>query len=102
MNSGMNAFAMMAIPFFIYAGDLMIRGGIAERLIQMAASLVGHLRGGLSQVNVVTCTLFGGFPARPSPTPAVGGLMIPQMKKRGCMMPTTPSTSPPTRAIIAP
>ena len=61
MNSGMNAFAMMAIPFFIYAGDLMIRGGIAERLIQMAASLVGHLRGGLGQVNVVTLSLIHIF-----------------------------------------
>ncbi|MDP3544587.1 MAG: TRAP transporter large permease subunit, partial [Phreatobacter sp.] len=57
MNSGMNAFAMMAIPFFIYSGDLMIRGGIAERLIAFAASLVGHLRGGLGQVNVLTSTL---------------------------------------------
>jgi tripartite ATP-independent transporter DctM subunit len=80
----MNAFAMMAIPFFIYAGDLMIRGGIAERLIQMAASLVGHLRGGLGQVNVVTCTLFGGISGSAvADASAVGGLMIPQMKKRG-------------------
>jgi tripartite ATP-independent transporter DctM subunit len=84
MNSGMNAFAMMAIPFFIYAGDLMIRGGIAERLIQMAASMVGHLRGGLGQVNVVTCTLFGGISGSAvADASAVGGLMIPQMKKRG-------------------
>jgi len=84
MNSGMNHFAMMAIPFFIYAGDLMIRGGIAERLIQMAASLVGHLRGGLGQVNVVTCTLFGGISGSAvADASAVGGLMIPQMKKRG-------------------
>lgn len=84
MNSGMNAFAMMAIPFFIYAGDLMIRGGIAERLIQMAASLVGHLRGGLGQVNVVTSTLFGGISGSAvADASAVGGLMIPQMKKRG-------------------
>lgn len=84
MNSGMNHFAMMAIPFFIYAGDLMIRGGIAERLIQMAASLVGHLRGGLGQVNVLTCTLFGGISGSAvADASAVGGLMIPQMKKRG-------------------
>ncbi|WP_332688962.1 TRAP transporter large permease [Bosea sp. (in: a-proteobacteria)] len=84
MNSGMGAFAMMAIPFFIYAGDLMIRGGIAERLIQMASSLVGHLRGGLGQVNVVTCTLFGGISGSAvADASAVGGLMIPQMVKRG-------------------
>ncbi|QCK84613.1 TRAP transporter large permease [Phreatobacter aquaticus] len=84
MNSGMNAFAMMAIPFFIYSGDLMIRGGIAERLISFAASLVGHLRGGLGQVNVVTATLFGGISGSAvADASAVGGIMIPQMVKRG-------------------
>jgi tripartite ATP-independent transporter DctM subunit len=84
MNSGMNAFAMMAIPFFIYAGDLMIRGGIAERLVRFAAGLVGHLRGGLGQVNVVTCTLFGGISGSAvADASAVGGIMIPQMVKRG-------------------
>jgi tripartite ATP-independent transporter DctM subunit len=84
INSGMNAFAMMAIPFFIFAGDLMIRGGIAERLINFAASMVGHLRGGLGQVNVVTCTLFGGISGSAvADASAVGGIMIPQMKARG-------------------
>lgn len=84
INSGMNVFAMMAIPFFIYAGDLMIRGGIAERLINFAASLVGHVRGGLGQVNVVTSTLFGGISGSAvADASAVGGLMIPQMEKRG-------------------
>jgi tripartite ATP-independent transporter DctM subunit len=84
MNSGMSVFAMMAIPFFIYAGDLMIRGGIAERLINFAASLVGHLRGGLGQVNIVTSTLFGGISGSAvADASAVGGLMIPQMEKRG-------------------
>jgi tripartite ATP-independent transporter DctM subunit len=84
MNSGMNAFAMMAIPFFIYSGDLMIRGGIAERLIAFAASLVGHLRGGLGQVNVLTSTMFGGISGSAvADASAVGGLMIPQMVKRG-------------------
>ncbi len=84
MNSGMNAFAMMAIPFFIYSGDLMIRGGIAERLIAFAAALVGHLRGGLGQVNVLTSTMFGGISGSAvADASAVGGLMIPQMVKRG-------------------
>jgi tripartite ATP-independent transporter DctM subunit len=74
----------MAIPFFIYAGDLMIRGGIAARLIGFAASLVGHLRGGLGQVNVVTSTLFGGISGSAvADASAVGGLMIPEMEKRG-------------------
>jgi tripartite ATP-independent transporter DctM subunit len=84
MSTGMNAFAMLAIPFFIYSGDLMIRGGIADRLIQFAASLVGHMRGGLGQVNVITCTLFGGISGSAvADASAVGGIMIPQMVKRG-------------------
>ena len=84
LNSGMNAFAMMAIPFFIFAGDLMIRGGIAERLVNFAAAMVGHLRGGLGQVNILTCTLFGGISGSAvADASAVGGIMIPQMKSRG-------------------
>ncbi|HEV7308567.1 TRAP transporter large permease [Ensifer sp.] len=84
LNSGMNVFAMMAIPFFIFAGDLMVRGGIANRLIRFAAGLVGHLRGGLGQVNIVASTLFGGISGSAvADASAVGGLMIPQMAKRG-------------------
>lgn len=84
LNAGMNAFAMMAIPFFIFAGDLMIRGGIADRLIRFAASLVGHLRGGLGQVNIVASTFFGGVSGSAiADASAVGGIMIPQMEKRG-------------------
>lgn len=84
LNSGMNVFAMMAIPFFIFAGDLMVRGGIANRLIRFAAGLVGHLRGGLGQVNVVASTLFGGISGSAvADASAVGGLMVPQMAARG-------------------
>jgi len=74
----------MAIPFFIFAGDLMVRGGIAERLIRFAAGLVGHMRGGLGQVNIVASTLFGGISGSAvADASAVGGLMIPQMAARG-------------------
>ncbi len=84
LNSGMNAFSMLAIPFFIFAGDLMMRGGIADRLIGMAASLVGHLRGGLGQVNVVASTLFGGISGSAvADASAIGGIMIPQMARHG-------------------
>ena len=84
LNSGMNVFSLMAVPFFIYAGDLMVRGGIAHRIIAFAGSLVGHLRGGLGQVNIVTATLFGGISGSAvAEAAAVGGLMIPQMKARG-------------------
>ena len=52
LNSGMSVFSLLAIPFFIYAGDLMVRGGIAQRIVAFAGSLVGHVRGGLGQVNI--------------------------------------------------
>lgn len=84
LNSGISAFALLAIPFFIYAGDVMVRGGIAEKLVKLAASMVGHMRGGLGQVNIVASTLFGGVSGSAvADASAVGGLMVPQMKKRG-------------------
>jgi tripartite ATP-independent transporter DctM subunit len=84
MNSGVSSFSLMAIPFFIYAGDLMVRGGIAARLIALAAGLVGHFRGGLGQVNIAASTLFGGISGSAvADASAIGGLMIPQMKARG-------------------
>src|SRR5688572_5180813 len=84
MNSGMSVFSLLAIPFFVYAGDLMVRGGIASRIVAFAGSLVGHVRGGLGQVNIATATLFGGISGSAvAEAAAVGGLMIPQMKARG-------------------
>lgn len=84
LNSGISSFALLAIPFFIYAGDVMARGGIAEKLVRLAASMVGHTRGGLGQVNIVASTMFGGVSGSAvADASAVGGLMIPQMKKRG-------------------
>ena len=84
LNSGMSIFSLLAIPFFIYAGDLMVRGGIAQKIVAFAASLIGHVRGGLGQVNIVTATLFGGISGSAvAEAAAVGGLMIPQMKARG-------------------
>ncbi|APH70840.1 TRAP transporter large permease [Aquibium oceanicum] len=84
LNSGMSVFSLLAIPFFIYAGDLMVRGGIASRIVAFAGSLVGHLRGGLGQVNIAASTLFGGISGSAvAEAAAVGGLMIPQMKARG-------------------
>lgn len=84
MNSGMSIFTLLAIPFFIYAGDLMVRGGIAQRIVAFAGALVGHLRGGLGQVNIAASTLFGGISGSAvAEAAAVGGLMIPQMKARG-------------------
>lgn len=64
MTSGMNAFSFLAIPFFIFAGELMLYGGIADRIVNFAKSMAGHVRGGLGMSNVLACTLFGAFPAR--------------------------------------
>lgn len=84
LNSGISVFALMAIPFFIYAGELMVRGDIARRLVALAGSIVGHLRGGLGQVNITASVLFGGISgSAAADASAIGGLMIPQMEKRG-------------------
>jgi tripartite ATP-independent transporter DctM subunit len=84
LNSGVSVFALMAIPFFIYAGDLMVRGDIARRLVGLAGALVGHLRGGLGQVNIIASVMFGGVSgSAAADASAVGGLMVPQMKARG-------------------
>ena len=82
--SGVSVFTLMAIPFFIFAGDLMVRGGIASRIVAFAGSLIGHVRGGLGQVNIAASTLFGGISGSAvAEAAAVGGIMIPQMKARG-------------------
>ena len=59
MATGLDSFALLAIPFFILAGELMNRGGIATRLIDFAKALVGSLPGGLAYVNIVGCMVFG-------------------------------------------
>jgi tripartite ATP-independent transporter DctM subunit len=84
MTSGMNAFSFLAIPFFIFAGELMLYGGIADKIVDFAKSVVGHVRGGLGMSNVVACTLFGGVSGSPvADVSAMGAVMIPLMKKEG-------------------
>lgn len=84
MVSGMNPFSFLAIPFFIFAGEIMMYGGIADRLIAFAKSLVGHVRGGLGMSNVLACTMFGGVSGSPvADVSAMGAVLIPQMKKEG-------------------
>jgi tripartite ATP-independent transporter DctM subunit len=83
-SAGASAASLIAIPLFIFAGEMMLRGGIAERLISFAAALVGHLRGGLGQINVLASLFFGGVSGSAiADVYAVGGTMIPQMVKRG-------------------
>ena len=84
LNSGISVFVLMAIPFFIYAGELMVRGDIARRLVALAGAAVGHMRGGLGQVNITASVLFGGISgSAAADASAIGGLMIPQMEERG-------------------
>lgn len=84
MVGGMQVFSFLAIPFFIFAGELMLYGGIADRIIRFANSLVGHVRGGLGMSNVVGCTIFGGVAGSPmADVSAIGSVMIPLMKKEG-------------------
>ncbi len=82
--SGTNSFTLLAIPFFILAGSLMGRGGIAKRLIDFANVLVGRLPGGLAFVNILTCMLFGSISgSSAAAVSSVGGFMIPIMNKMG-------------------
>jgi tripartite ATP-independent transporter DctM subunit len=82
--ASINSFSLLAIPFFILAGDLLTQGGISKRLIAFADSLVGWTRGGLAMVNVSASVLFAGVSgSAAADTVAVGGVMIPAMKREG-------------------
>lgn len=84
MMSGMNVFSFLAIPFFVFNGELMLHGGIADKIVAAAKNLVGHIRGGLGLSNVVSCTLFGGVAGSPvADVSAMGSVMIPMMKREG-------------------
>ena len=84
MGAGINVFALMAIPFFIYAGELMLHGKIADRLVALAGNALGHVRGGLGVVNVATSMLFGGISGSAvADASALGSTLIPIMRKRG-------------------
>jgi tripartite ATP-independent transporter DctM subunit len=84
MMSGMNIFSFLAIPFFVFSGELMLYGGIADKIVASARNMVGHIRGGLGMSNVVACTLFGGVAGSPvADVSAMGAVMIPMMKKEG-------------------
>ncbi|HLT45195.1 MAG TPA: TRAP transporter large permease subunit, partial [Luteimonas sp.] len=84
IGAGIGTASLIAIPLFIFAGEIMMRGGISERLIALASSLVGRIRGGLGQVSILSSLFFGGVSGSAiADVSAVGGTMIPQMVKRG-------------------
>lgn len=84
MINGIQSFNLLAIPFFIIAGELMSQGGISNRLIKFANAIVGRMRGGLAQVNVLASMFFGGISGSAvADTSSIGAMLIPMMKKSG-------------------
>ena len=82
--SAVDSFTLLAIPFFILAGELMETGGISQRLIGLARVLVGHIRGGLGNVTIFGTVLFSGISgSTQADAAAVGSIMIPSMKRHG-------------------
>lgn len=84
MANGVDSFPLLAIPFFVFAGYLMGRGGLARRLIDFALHYMGRLPGGLGYVNTLTCMLFGSISgSAAAAVSSIGGFMIPEMNKKG-------------------
>lgn len=84
MAKAVNSFSLMAIPFFILAGEIMSAGGISDRIVGFANVLVGRMRGGLAQVNCLSSMFFGGISGSAvADVASLGSLMIPMMKKSG-------------------
>ncbi len=82
--NGMDSTPLMAIPFFMLAGEMMNRGGITLRLVEFAQALMGHFRGGLAHVNVFSSMLFAGMSGSAvADTSALGSMLIPAMEKQG-------------------
>lgn len=84
MFNGMDSFPLMAVPFFVLAGELMNRGGITLRLVRFAGAIVGRIRGGLAHANIVSSMLFAGITGSAlADTAAIGSILIPAMKEEG-------------------
>lgn len=84
MFEGLDSFPLMAIPFYILAGNLMTEGGLTQKIVDFANALVGHVRGGLAHVSIVSAAIFSGVSgSAAADTAAIGSIMIPAMKKEG-------------------
>src|SRR5512133_1107695 len=82
--TGIEKFEIMAIPFFILAGNFLTHGGVARRMINFATSLVGHWYGGLALSGVVACALFAAVSgSSPATVVAIGSILLPAMVKQG-------------------
>ena len=81
---GIDSFPLMAVPFFILAGEVMNHGGITRSLVNLSQSLIGHVRGGLAQVNILSSILFAGLSGSAvADTSALGSMLIPAMEQNG-------------------
>lgn len=84
MVQGVRSFSLLAIPFFIIAGEMMSQGGISRRVVLFASVMVGRVRGGLAQVNCVDSMLFGGISGSAvADVSSIGSIIIPMMKEKG-------------------
>lgn len=94
MTTGIDSFALLAIPFFILAGDIMNQGGIANRLIDFSKSLVGSLPGGLLYVNILSAMFFGAVSGSAvASASAIGGILSNRMDKEGYEKPFSASVN---------
>ena len=84
MGTGLDSFALLAIPFFILSGQLMTHGGIADRLIGFAKTIVGALPGGLALINIIAAMLMGAIAGSAmASASAMGSILGPKMEKEG-------------------
>ena len=82
--TGIEKFEIMAIPFFILAGNFLTHGGVAKRMIKFASAMVGHLYGGLGLSGVLACALFAAISgSSPATVVAIGSILLPAMVKAG-------------------
>ncbi|MBU0860833.1 MAG: TRAP transporter large permease subunit, partial [Alphaproteobacteria bacterium] len=84
LYNGMDSFPLMALPFFMLAGEIMNRGGITMRLVEFSQAFIGHLRGGLAHVNILSSFLFAGMSGSAvADVSALGSTLIPAMEQNG-------------------
>jgi len=84
MTTALDSFPLMAVPFFVLAGDLMATGGLSKRLLNVANAFLGHITGGMALVTVVACMFFAAISgSAPATVAAIGGIVIPEMLRQG-------------------
>jgi C4-dicarboxylate transporter DctM subunit len=105
MFTSLDVFPLMAVPFFIMAGEIMQKGSMAERLLAVSRALVGHITGGMAHISVLTSMFYGALSgSSPATVAAVGGIMVPSMIKEGYSrsFATAVNTSAGTLGVIIP